>query len=89
MLIAGVIINMVRWVMAAQLPAHPRHTPAYTGINRAFAITAGDYHSAAIEIEAEEVVVVGYGWGANTSGQVGEGTTTNRNSEVEILFPAD
>jgi alpha-tubulin suppressor-like RCC1 family protein len=43
------------------------------------AIAAGDYHT--IVLKSDGTV---WAWGYNTSGQLGDGTTTNRTTPVQV-----
>ncbi len=47
------------------------------------AVTAGDFHSLAIGSDGKL-----YAWGRNIEGQLGDGTTTNRTTPVQVNLPS-
>jgi alpha-tubulin suppressor-like RCC1 family protein len=62
----------------------PRATPLQVGTDRDWAaLSAGDLHSMAIKRSGTL-----WAWGDNTAGQLGDGTTVQRNTPVQIVAPA-
>jgi hypothetical protein len=58
----------------------PNSTPVQIGSDTGWAsIAAGDYHSIAVKSDGSL-----WAWGGNANGQIGDGTTTQRNSPVYI-----
>jgi len=65
----------------------PRRTRAVavTGLDDAVALSAGDAHVCALRMDGRVSC-----WGANSFSQLGDGTTTERNTPVDVLDqPAD
>ncbi|TYC14527.1 DUF11 domain-containing protein [Actinomadura syzygii] len=62
-----------------------RHTPVYVALPSGTTITqiaAGYYHSLAVTSDGRELA-----WGRNLDGQLGDGTTVNRSTPVEVALP--
>ena len=67
------------WGDGANVPVNVVFPPTAT---TAAAIAAGTYHSLALTDDGL------YAWGGNGSGQLGDGTTTDRTAPVQVLFPS-
>ncbi len=52
-----------------------------TGLTGAIAVAAGGYDGHSIALKSDGTL---YAWGGNSDGQLGDGTTTNRTTPVQV-----
>src|ERR1019366_8000856 len=54
-----------------------------SGLNGVIALAAGGYHTLALKSDGTV-----WAWGYNVAGQLGDGTTTDRNIPIQVIVPA-